>query len=66
LRLRADLAAQAEAVFSRQHHVEDEKVDAMVGHRSHHFASSLPVTKTLIAVISEATGSRSNCRETKA
>jgi hypothetical protein len=39
LRFRADLAAQAEAVFTRQHHVEDDEVDAMVGHRPDHFAS---------------------------
>jgi hypothetical protein len=39
LRFRADLAAQAEAVFTRQHYVEDEKVDAMVSHCPDHFAS---------------------------
>jgi hypothetical protein len=38
LRFRAHLAAQAEAVFTRQHHVEDEQIDAMVGHRPDHFA----------------------------
>jgi hypothetical protein len=35
----ADLAAQAKAVFTREHHVEDQKVDAMVGHGADHFAS---------------------------
>jgi len=33
LRFRADLAAQAEAVVAGQHHVEDQKVDAVLGHR---------------------------------
>ena len=36
---RADLAAQAEAVLARQHHVEDDEVDAMVGHGADHLAS---------------------------
>src|SRR6266436_3678016 len=39
LRFRADLAAQAEAVLTRQHYVEDEKVDAMVSHSPDHFTS---------------------------
>ena len=39
LRFGADLAAQAEAVFARQHHVENQKIDAMIGHRPDHFAS---------------------------
>jgi len=33
-----NLAAQAEAVLTRQHHVEDQKVDAMVGHGPDHLA----------------------------
>jgi hypothetical protein len=35
----ADLAAQAEAVLAGQHDVEDQEVDAMVGHRLDHLAS---------------------------
>ena len=38
LRFGADLAAQAEAVLARQHDVEDQEVDAMVGHGPRHFA----------------------------
>jgi hypothetical protein len=33
------LRHQAGAVFARQHHVKDQKVDAMVGHRPGHFAA---------------------------
>ena len=33
------LAAQAEAVFARQHHVENDEIDAMVGHRAEHLAA---------------------------
>jgi len=39
LRFGANLAAQAEAVLARQHHVEDQQIDAAVGHRPHHFAA---------------------------
>ncbi len=39
LRFRAHLAAQAEAIFARQHHIEDQQVDAMIGHRAGHLAS---------------------------
>ena len=35
----AHLAAQAEAVLAGQHDVEDHEIDAMVGHRAHHFAA---------------------------
>lgn len=39
LRFGPDPAAQAEAVFARQHHIEDEEVDTTVGHRPQHFVS---------------------------
>jgi hypothetical protein len=39
LRLRADLAAQAEAVLAGQHDVENQRIDAMVGHGADHFAA---------------------------
>jgi len=39
LRFGAHLAAQAEAILARQHHVEDQQVDPLVGHRARHFAS---------------------------
>ncbi len=39
LRFGANPAAQAEAVLARQHHIEDEKIDAAVGHRPRHFAA---------------------------
>jgi hypothetical protein len=39
LRLCTNLAAQAEAILARQHHVEDKKIDATVGHCPRHFAS---------------------------
>ena len=39
LRRGANLAAQAEAVLARQHHVEDEKIDPALGHCPLHFAA---------------------------
>ena len=36
---RAHLAAQAEAVLAGQHDVEDDEVDAMIGHGARHLAA---------------------------
>ena len=39
LRFRPHLPAQAQAILARQHHVENQEIDAMIGHCARHLPS---------------------------